>query len=667
AMVAYADGVNAFLNHPQTKLPVEFTLVRHKPEPWQPVDTLAFTRVMIWQLSHAWHGELVRAQIVDKVGAEHAADLEIRYPEKSPLTLPGGIEFNLFDENGVLGAGTGPFLGRSMGSNGWAVSGEKSMTGRPFLCNDMHLPVSAPMLWYEVHLNAPDYHVTGVSLPGAPMVLVGHNDHIAWGATLAFTDCEDLYVEKMDADLPYRYQYKGEWHDAEVINEAILVQGRKEPHIEQVLVTRHGPIISDAVGYSKQRLAVQSMALRPSTAMQGWYNLNYATGWDDFVEAMRLIDAPQLNFPYADTDGNIGYWVSGKVPVRAKGDGKIPVPGWTGEYEWVGEVPFEEMPHAFNPARGHVITTNQRIVGDDYPHFLGDVWMNGYRAQRLEELFAAKEKLSADDFKAMHVDFASIPGLELVAKLDDFSSDDGDMLSADVQLALKLLRGWDGVLATDSVGGAVYEVARYTLVCNLLEPGLGEELAFQVMGQGFHPLLMGAHEFYGHDTVIMLRLLDEPDNWWVKEAGGWTAVIANSLKQAIQWLRDELGPNSDDWQWGRIHRISFEHALGLQKPLDQAFNRGPFPIGGDTDTPCQTAINPSEPYDNRAWAPSVRFIMDMGDLSRSMIIFPMGQSGQIGSPHYDDWNELWLAGEYHPQLWTREQVEREAVGRLTLQ
>ena len=656
---AYAGGVNAFLGDPAAKMPVEFTLLGHRPEPWKPEDSLAFARVMLWQLSHAWYGEIIRAQLIEAVGAQHAADLEIHYPDLCPLTLPAGIEFNRLDPDGALKGARGPFLSRGLGSNAWVVAGSKTTTGAPFLCNDMHLALGLPSLWYLAHLVGGPYNVTGVSLPGLPMVLVGHNARIAWGMTLAYTDCEDLFVEEFDSELR-RYRFGHEWREAQVIREEIRVKGR-EPHVEQVIVTQHGPIISDVVGYPQERLAVNSMALRPCPAVRGWLLLNGAGNWDEFVEAMRHIEAPQLNVAFADVDGNIGYWVTGRVPVRAKGHGMTPAPGSTGEYEWVGEVPFDEMPHALNPQQGFLVTCNNRIVPDDYPHFLGTVWMNGYRARRITEVLASKPKLSPDDFAALQVDTTCLPGREFVQRLADFSTDDPD-----ARFALERLRAWDGNLATDSVGGTIYEVTRYHLVRNLLEPGLGQELATRLMGQGFHPLLMAAHEFYGHDTVVMLRLLSQPDSWWVKSAGGRDAVITRSLKQAMEWLRKELGPDASGWQWGKLHRASFPHTLGIQAPLDRVFNRGPLPIGGDTDTPCQTAIAPNDPYDNKSWSPSFRQIVDMGDLSRSVVIHPPGQSGQLGSPHYDDLAVPWVRGEYLPMLWTREQVESAAEGRLVL-
>ncbi len=656
----YTEGVNAYLNHPQRKMPVEFTLLGYTPHPWQPEDCTAFARVMMWQLSHAWYGEVIRAQLVQAVGAEHAADWEIHYPAGNPATLPRGVEFNPLSASDPAARVGGPFLKRGLGSNAWTLTGSRSDTGMPYLCNDMHLPLGQPSIWYEMHLHAGDYHTSGVTLPAAPMVLVGHNERIAWGMTLAYTDCEDLYLEQINPDNPREYRWLDTWLEAEVIPETIPIKGRPQPHVENVIVTRHGPVISGVVGFDKP-LAVQSMALRPGPSFSGWLRLNQAAGWDEFVEAMRLIEAPQLNVAYADVDGNIGYWVTGRTPIRAAGDGSLPAPGWSGEYEWIGEVPFEEMPHALNPTHGFTVTCNHRIVDPDYPHFLGNVWMNGYRARRLVEIIESKATLGVDDFRAMQLDFTCAPGKEFVAALAGFVSADPE-----VSLALELLRAWDGRLDTESVGGSVYETARYAMVRRLLEPALGKALAVRLMGQGFHPVLLPSHEFYGHDTVALLRLLGQPDNEWVMQAGGVDLLIEGGLKEAVTWLKANLGGDPQAWKWGRIHRAIFPHPLGIQKPLDRVFNRGPFPIGGDTDTPCQTAVQPDHPYDNNSWAPSYRQIVNMADVSSSLASCPPGQSGQVSSPHYDDQIQPWLNGDYHPMLWTRQQVESQAQHKLTL-
>ncbi len=659
-ILAYTAGINAYLGQKRQKLPVEFSMLSAHPDPWQPEDTMAFTRVMMWQLSHAWNSEIVRAAIAEKVGSENAAELEIHYPPENPLTLPNGIEFNAIDPEGVIRKIPGPFLTRGIGSNSWVISPKRSKTGNAVLSLDMHLPLSLPSLWYQVHLKVgEELHVTGASLPCVPFVMVGHNHKIAWGMTLAFTDAEDLFIEQVDSQ--DRYLFQDEWYPAEIIDEIIEIKGRLEPHLEKVMITRHGPIISGVVGKLDQKLAVNSMALRPNQALEGWYRLNKAENWDDFVDAMSLIDAPPLNVTYADIDNNIGYWVTGKVPVRASGDGSVPVPGWSGEYEWIGEVPFEEMPHALNPDQGYLVSCNHKIVPDNTPYFFGNMWMNGYRARRLVELIESCQEISFDDHKEFQMDVKCFPGLEFVDCLKNVTDPD-----LDVQLALRLLMGWDGYLTTNTIGGTVYEVSRYTLIRNLFESVLGSDLTNRFMGRGFHPLLYHSNEFYGHDTVVMLRLLNNPESWWINQAGGHDVVLSKSLKQAISWLRENLGNDESEWQWGKIHRISFQHTLSLQKPFDQVFDRGPFPIGGDTDTLLQTAMHADSPYDNKALSPSFRQIVDMGDLSQSLTIVPPGQSGHIASSHYDDLAQPWLEGRYQPMLWTREQVEEESEGILVL-
>jgi penicillin amidase len=324
------------------------------------------------------------------------------------------------------------------------------------------------------------------------------------------------------------------------------------------------------------------------------------------------------------------------------------------------------MPHALNPERGYVVNCNHRIVPDDYPYYLGSVWMNGYRARRAVDVFEHKLEsngtLSPDDFRALQADFHSIPGLELSTHLEELSSSNGD-----VRVALEKLRDWDGNLGADSVAGTLYQVTLYRLLHNLWELVLGQELLYQLLGEGPHPLLCASTELYGHGTVTALRMLDDPDSAWVREAGGKDALLLRSVGEAVAWLNETLGPEMDEWQWGKLHGAVFPHAMGIQPPLDRVFNRGPYPIGGDTDTLCQTAYHARSPHDVNAWAPSYRQIVDLGDLSRSVMAHPPGQSGQLGSRHYDDLIEPWLKGEYHPMLWTREQVEQETEGQLRLE
>lgn len=379
------------------------------------------------------------------------------------------------------------------------------------------------------------------------------------------------------------------------------------------------------------------------------------------VLAMSQIEAPQLNVCYADVEGNLGYWMTGRTPIRANGDGRLPVPGWDGEHEWIGEVPFEHMPHALNPQQGYVVHTNNKIVPDDYPYYLGNVWMNGSRARRIVQVLEAQERVSRETLCQLHVDFTTLPGIELARKIQAIEVQDPQAKGL-----LEELKRWDGVLDVDSVGGCIYEVLRMNLARNLLEPQLGKDITEQWLGKAFSPVLMTLHEFYGHDITLLLRILDNPQNWWVEQAGGLTTWVEKSLQDTGRELEARLGRDWRNWKWGKLHGAVFPHPLGLQKPLDQAFNRGPYPIGGDADTPCQTAYLPHQPYQNNAWAPSFRQVVDLNDFSQSVTIAPPGQSGHIGNQHYDDLIEAWLKGDYHPMLWERKAIEQHEEGRLIL-
>jgi len=347
--------------------------------------------------------------------------------------------------------------------------------------------------------------------------------------------------------------------------------------------------------------------------------------------------------------------------VRASGRGNLPSRGWTGEGDWTGWVPFEEMPHALNPRQGFVVSCNQPIVPDGYPHFLGECFINGWRARRITDEILARPALGPDDCRAIQADVTCLPGREFVARLAGLSGGDPD-----ADLALRLLRAWDGQLGPDSVGGCVYEVVRLRAVRRLVEPALGKDLADRLAGAGLDPLMAPTTEFHGHDTVTLLRLLDDPASAWVRDAGGRDEWLRGALREAVAWLRARLGPDPEGWRWGRIHRAVFVHPLAMRPPVDLVFNLGPFPLGGDRDTPNQTAMLPDRPYDALAWAPSFRQVCVPSDWSRSVSIHVPGQSGVPGSPHFDDLVEPWLRCEGHPMLWTAAEVEAQAAHRIGL-
>ncbi|MBI2966172.1 MAG: penicillin acylase family protein [Chloroflexi bacterium] len=659
AFQAYADGVNACMGAKKWKLPMEFSLLGYRPRPWEPADSMSFARLMTWQLAFGWHGELVRARLRDAVGAEAASEWDFHYPVANPVTLPSGVMSRDLEQaaplpivRGTLGTG---------GSNAWAIAGERSETGKPILCNDLHLFVSSPSVWYENHIVAPELEVTGASLPGIPAVLVGHNRHIAWGITAAFTDCQDLFAERFDGGDSRRYESMGRWVDAEVIEESIAVKGRDEPEPLQIAITRHGPLVADGPAGSDLRFALSAVALTGPGDAGGWIALNRARDWREFTDALRQVHSAQLNVVYADVEGNIGHRLTGRVPVRAAGDGTVPAPGWSGDHEWVGWVPFEEMPHALNPPQGVVVSANNKIVPDGYPHHLGNVWMNGFRAARISEVLAGHPKISAAVCRGLHADVVCIPGREFARRTSVLTSDDPD-----VRTAVGLLQDWGGKLDGRSPAAALFEVARHHLIRTVLAPVEDPDVSAGLTGVGPNQVLAPGNELYGNDLVAVFRMLDNPESWWMKRAGGSEAALATSLKDAVEWLRAELGPKPSKWRWGAIHRVRFPHPIGLRPPLGEVFDRGPYPIGGDMDTPAQAGLAPNRPYDARAACPSYRQVIDLANWDASVAIHAPGQSGQIGSRHYDDLLKRWRRGEYHPMLWTREQIEANAEARMRL-
>ena len=654
-MEAHIAGINAYLKKYKDQLPIEFTLTQVTPKKWTLEDSMAYSRLMAWQMSHAWHSSWIRHQVVEKIGAKKAADLDIHYSKDNPSIVPEGIEVNSLTDSSIFKASQHPLLQQNGGSNSWAISPNKSTTQHALLCNDPHLGMTAPAIWYENHLHCPDYHATGVSVAGFPLVVIGHNEHIGWGITLAFTDCEDLFVEKFKNDGSYKYLVGKKWKKAKVQKEKIVIKGEEKPHIEKVITTHHGPIISNMLEKTEQRVALQSMALQPARLMQAWWQINTAQNWTEFVHGVSFMDAPQFNLTYADIEGNIGYWLTGKVPIRKNGNGKLPVLGWKKEGEWIGTVPLMEMPHSLNPSKNYVLTANNKVVGDNYPHYLGDAWMNGFRAKRLEDLLEEKGSVSVRDCQHFQADLYCISGKAFA----DMYKELYDTLTVQEEhfpKALYLLAYWDGYLTKESIGGCLYRITRYFITRNILEKTIGEKLMKNILGNGINPPMNAGNEFFGHDAVTILRMLKDEKNWWIKEAGGKEDLLLRSLQEAMKWLKENVSPNLQDWEWGNLRQLTFAHSLGVRKPLDAVFNIGPFSIGGDGDTPWQVGNVNGEIENASLNSASYRMIIDFSDFSKSKAVMPPGQSGHVGSEHYQDQVKMWLNGKLRPMLWTQEQV-----------
>ncbi|MEI6043049.1 MAG: penicillin acylase family protein [Chloroflexota bacterium] len=670
----YSAGVNAFIK--EKKLPLEFSILRHKPEDWKPLDSLIWSSVMAVGQSGNFEAELLRAKLVQKVGPEKAARLEPMETADLPQVMPVGTDYAGIDFEAMLAQFTslhelGGLIGAGNGSNNWVVDGTKSVTGKPLLANDPHIATSMPGVWYEIDLHAPDFEVAGVSMPGVPMVVLGHNRHIAWGVTNTMADIQDGFIEKIDPANRRRYEYKGVWREFESRQEEIKVKGSKPTMYKEFFHSAHGPIMSDfnpnlpqneegnTSGIEKP-IAVCWTLYETSRAFRALMGLNRARNWEEFRAALRDWDIPSMNFVYADTEGNIGFQYAGRIPIRVKGQGRLPSPGHTGEYDWQGYIPFEELPHLYNPASHLIFTTNNPVTDNTYPYHLSSEYIGSWRAKRIRTLLNAKEKLSLEDFRQIQTDLYTEPGHIFAHLMLNLEPKD-----AWQRQALSYFRTWDGQLTATSVAGSLYKMTIYKLLRQLFIPLLGEPLADRYMGvgEGLAPL----NVFSGQPGPMVIRLIEKNDTWLLPEGQTWPQAMQIALEAAIAELRPRLGEDMSGWVWGKLHTMKYNHTLGAVKPLDRVFNRGPQPIGGDTDTVWQTGYSGKEAdFTANGATSSFRGLFDLSNLDRSLIGIVGGQSGSPFSPHYFDLAEEWIAGELHPLISNRSELRANTEGTLTL-
>ncbi|GAB4129789.1 MAG: penicillin acylase family protein [Roseiflexaceae bacterium] len=669
ALEAYAAGVNAWIEQNRQQLPIEFTLLQFEPEPWTPADTLVWAKVMALNLSGNWSTEILRARLIAALGAERANQLEPRYPADQPLIVPEGVNYPRAIGEAALrqidAAQSFTVQGAGQGSNNWVVGPSRSASGAPLLANDPHLSISMPSVWYENHLVGGAFQVAGACFPGVPSVVIGHNARIAWGVTNGMNDTQDLVIERFDPADPLRYRFRDEWKTATLVREEIRIKGQAEAHIEEVRVTDHGPIIDTVAGdptiraAADEALALRWTALQPAgRIVESILAINQASDWASFRQALANWHVPPQNFVYADVDGNIGYALGGDIPIRAKGDGRLPVPGWTGEFEWIGVVPPAEMPHSYNPPEGFAVSANNRIVSDSFPYTIPGEYLNGYRAARIRELIEQTTKHTAESFARIHADVRSLPGLQLAALAGRLSAN-----TPTERAARDALAAWDGQLTADSIAGTLYLFMRD----RLLELAYAEAQEPFGLKTGVGAFASLPHlDFLERATPGVLRRLAERDDAWLPAGKTWDGLLGEAWQATISELTNQFGDQVDQWRYGRVHQLTIRHPLGSVPGLGRLFNRGPFETGGDRETICMGNLPRTFAGAPFYVAPSYRQILDLSDWNRSKAIHPTGQSGHPASPHYADFIQPWLRCEYHAMPWDRPQVEEATVERLVL-
>jgi penicillin amidase len=656
ALDAYAAGINGWLaeNHP---LPPEFVILGFKPQPWQPVDSLVWAKMMAWDLGGNYDGDLLRSQLAAALGPERTAQLFPGYPADAPTILPpsSGSEASALRAMRAAIEVQYGIGGEGKGSNNWVVSGSRTASGKPLLANDPHLRMQMPSVWYLAGLQGDKFHAVGATFPGLPAVVIGHNSRVAWGMTNLGPDVQDLFVERINPANPNQYEVNGTWVDMEIHAEDIAVKGQKEPVHLAARATRHGPLISDANESRGNAFALRWTALDPGdTSINAFLGINYAGNWAEFKSALTGYFAPSQNFVYADVDGNIGYFGPGHIPIRAKGDGSLPVPGWNDEYAWTGWIPFEELPQAYNPADGYVVTANNKVVPADYPYFISNDWAPPYRAERITEMLTAKQGLTPDDYAAIQADQQSAQARELLPYLLKVQPAADKPLQSQ---ALAYLKTWDGTSSEDSVAATIYEAWYAKLHSALLADKVGGTLAEMTTtaNPGFLREVLGGQLAVWCDDVL------------TPKAEGCDDTARVALDQALEMLDKSHGGDMARWRWGDVHQVQFAHNPMSQVSALKRFFHRTVSKGGDAFTVNPAGFSLQQPFDATS-GPSYREIIDLSNLDNSRFMHTTGQSGNVLSAHYDDFLQRWKNTEYVPMHWDRARLESESgLSKLVLQ
>jgi penicillin amidase len=661
---AYARGVNRFIEQHQNQLPLEFSLLHYKPQPWTPADTFVIGGYMYVTLTDTWERELDRAKVTERVGLDRAKDLfsveasmdhfivgdpndkkdgsqrahsgddedddddEMDSDDviKAQNLKPGAAGENEIppDITSIMWpaaldflSGTNREIRQSLGSNNWVVSGAHTATGKPLLANDTHLELSVPSIWYELHLTAPGWNVAGFTFPGAPCVVIGHNDRIAWGFTNNGADVQDLYIETFNPVAPDEYRVNGAWKKAQTLDEVIHVKGKPDEHLT-VVSTRHGPVVrrDDNKGYALRWTATEPGALSNS------YNwLGAAKNWEEFRKVIKQSWGPAQNAVYADVTGNIGYVMSARVPIRKKGHGEVPVPGDTDDYEWTGYIPFEQLPQALNPESGLIVTANARVTGSDYKPYLTDRWEEPYRTARIFDLLQGRHDLRPEDMLKVQNDTYSYPHMFLAEQLSA-AAKSAPPKDTRAQHLIQQLKDWNGIAGPDSVEVSFLQAVRRSLLQMILEPYLGDDT-----------------DMYEWRSMAFLQrvLTERPAKWLPPVYKNYDELLSAAADRTVSKLAAQTkSQRPKDWPWKRFNSLQMLHPMGKTGILKLLFSVSDKPQSG-TVYSVRAA--------SKSHGPSERFVANLANWDNSILLITSGESGQVGSSHYTDQFLFWYEGK----------------------
>jgi len=653
---AYAAGVTQGATVGSPKAAHEFALLRSKPTPYEVADVLGLMKLMPFLLASNWDAELMRYKMLIEDGAEAVRALDPTYPEWLPATIPVGksagpaIDRLAIDLDRFISA-----TGIGGGSNNWAISGERTQSGRPIVANDPHLAPSHPSHWHLAHVSTPDWRIAGAALVGAPAFPVGFNGRAAWGVTAGLIDNTDLFLEDVGPD-GASVRIGDRFVPCTVHRETIHVKGG-ESVVEEVLETPHGPIISPALAETEAAIAMRATWLDPVPG-RGMLDLEHVATPQELSHSYRHWPSLPVNVVSGYDNGDIAWQLAGDTPIRKSGNGTLPAPGWDPAFDWTGElVDIADLPQAVNSPTGFIATANNKPLGGDAGAFVGYDFIDGYRLARITERLAEHSEWTLDEVATLQLDRTTIPWREMRDVVLGVATD-----SPAATMALGMLRGWDGVAAAASIPASVYELFVVSLAKRAVA-AKAPNTAEWALGRGMdalHPEMGIALRRTGH----LARLVRErPEGWF---DGGWDAEIAAALADAIGQLTDARGADTSTWAWGSVRPLTFKHPVGEKKPLDKVFNLGPFPWGGDASTVSQCAVSFLDPTANSPFVASMRMAVEVGDWDGNRFVLPGGQSGNPMSPHYADQLDLYRRCGSISIAWSPERVAAATVSSLVL-
>jgi penicillin amidase len=676
---AYARGVNTFIEAHANTLPVEFDILKYRPKPWLAEDSIVIANQMVKDLNFYTFGDgLAREKILANLGPELAADLYVNqsWHDRPPTVMredvsdqpkPGDSDKNEDknddddddDDSGPDNAVTR--LNNSVsiwarqapeavnGSNDWVVSGAHTVTGKPLLSNDMHLGHQMPNLWYEAHLKAANVDVAGVTLPGMPYVIVGHNQRVAWGFTNVGPTVADAYIETFNTD--GAYQTPRGWQQPERREEVIHVKGNPDVTVD-VRITRHGPIISELIPGESRQVALR-WTLYDGLHMP-FFDVDTAQNWEEFRKAFSLLDAPGQNVVYADVDGNIGYQTTGHIPIRVAGDGSLPVSGADDAHEWTGYIPFEKLPSIYNPPSGIIATANGRITPDGYPYSISAEWEAPWRTARIYHVLESGRKFAASDMLALENDVQSENDL-FAAERFVYAVDHAAKPSARARQAADLMRNWDGRMVASSAAATIAVRSGQELTRLLLEPRLGT--APEDPKQLETTLSWKTYHWQMSSVWLQNVMLHQPKRWLPEKYPNYDELLTAAVEAAV----DSRSAPKDlaSWHWGRVNAVDIEHpVLGKIPGLQRWSGPGFQEQSGSGYT--VKAVTPHH-------GPSERFTANLADLDQSTLNTVTGQGGNFLSPYYMDQWKAWYEGFTFALPFSERAVEATGAHRLVLQ